>query len=327
LAPAEEGLSLIHFRTFRNPDPPALVDVWTAACTGRGVVPLRLPTLLEYFTFAKPYFDPEGLIVAEADGVPIGFVHAGFGPKLQGTALDNHTGVTCALAVKPESRRQGVGAGLLRKSEEYLRKRGARELWAGPLPTRNPFTFGLYGGSDSAGFLASDGLARPFFEKHGYTIAASWLVWQRPLTRLQLPNDQRFARYRERFEILAAPVPPDNWYRECVLGPIELVEFRLQDKATGAVAAKLTLWEMEPFSQPWNEQAVGLVDLQIAPAMKRQGLAKFLLAQTLLHLQDQYFTLVEAHTAIENEPAARLLKMLGFAQIDTGYSYINARPR
>src|SRR4051794_15510490 len=78
---AVKGQAVIHYRTFRNPDPPALLEVWNACCTSRGAAPFRVTTLLEYFTFAKPYFDPAGMILAVEDGKVVGFVHAGFGPN------------------------------------------------------------------------------------------------------------------------------------------------------------------------------------------------------------------------------------------------------
>ena len=48
--------------------------------------------LLEQFVFSKPYFDPAGLIVALRDDKPVGFVHAGFGPNDEGTALATELG-------------------------------------------------------------------------------------------------------------------------------------------------------------------------------------------------------------------------------------------
>src|SRR5262249_49990507 len=64
---------VIEYRTFLNPDPPALVEVWNGSFTGRGAVSLRLATLLEFFIFSKPYFDPEGLVVAAPAGRPPAF--------------------------------------------------------------------------------------------------------------------------------------------------------------------------------------------------------------------------------------------------------------
>jgi ribosomal protein S18 acetylase RimI-like enzyme len=232
--------------------------------------------------------------------------------------VDRQVGVLCALGVVPGHRRQGVGSELLRRAEDYLRRRGARELLAGPLAPRNPFTFGLYGGAWSPGFLDSDLLARPFLERHGYRAEEGCLVFQRALDRVHAPTDPRFLGHRQNFEILAAPHHAGSWWEEAVLGPIDLVEYRLQEKGTGRVAARATLWEMDTFNQYWGENGVGIVDLEVAPEVRRQGLAKFLLSQVLRHLHEQFFSLVEVHAREDNAPAAGLLRGLGFGAVDTG---------
>ncbi len=311
---------MIHYRTFRNTDPPILLELWNACATGRATVPLRMAALLEYFTFAKPYFDHAGLVLAEADGKPIGFAHAGFGPSADGKALDASVGVTCAVAVLPDHRRQGIGTELLRRSEAYLQQRGATEVLAGPLSPRNPFTFGLYGGCDSPGFLDSDA-ARPFLERHGYQARDTRLVFQRSLERATVPPDARFAALRGRYEILGSPYSGGSWWRECVLGPVEVVEYRLTDRASGEAHARLRLWEMDTFSQQWNQHAIGVLDVDVDPSQRRKGLAKFLLSQVLRHLSEQYFSLAEMQTGDTNAPALGLLRSLGFAQIDVGRCY------
>jgi ribosomal protein S18 acetylase RimI-like enzyme len=313
---------VIQYRTFRNGDPPGLADVWNACFTGRAAVRLQGPAWLEYFTFAKPYFDPAGLFVALGEGKAVGFAHAGFGPDETEAALDQAAGVLCLLGVAPSHRRQGVGSELLRRCEEYLKERGARSLTAGPVAPANPFTFGLYGGSASAGFLDSDPLARPFFERHGYRAEEVAAVFQRRLDRPVESPDGRFAAHRLRYEIQAGPCTHLTWWLECVAGPLELHEYRLTDRLTAHTAARAVLWEMEPFAPRWNEHPVGVLRLEVEPAMRRQGLAKFLLAQSLRHLREQYFGLVEVHAPPGDVAAAGLLRGLGFEQVDTGRRFL-----
>jgi ribosomal protein S18 acetylase RimI-like enzyme len=312
---------VIQYRAFRNADSPALVDLWNACCTGRGAAFLRGSTLLEYFTLSKPYFDPAGLIFALADGKPVGFAHAGFGPDDRGAALDTSAGVVCAVGVLPTHRRQGIGGELLRRCEEYLRSRGAKRLHAGPAAPLNPFTFALYGGARSCGFLASDTLARPFLERHGYRAGPPVAVLQRPLAQPLTVADGRFAAFRQRFDIHAGPRHGLSWYEEAVLGPIEVHEYRLTERATGRAVARAGLWEMETFSQRWNEHAVGVLEFEVAPERRRQGLGKFLLAQLLRHLNEQFFSLVEAQAPAGDAAANGLLQGLGFSPVDEGSLY------
>ncbi len=129
----------------------------------------------------------------------------------------------------PLYRRQGVGSELLRRAEEYLRQKGAKELFAGPCAAMNPFTFGLYGGADSPGFLASDGLARPFLEHRGYQVARSVGILRLVLKRLQLAPDARFAEIHPRYDILGAPLDGCGWSSIMEGGP-RLMDGGLPDR-------------------------------------------------------------------------------------------------
>lgn len=313
---------MIQYRSFRNDDPPGLVSVWNQAFGERSAVQLRSPTALEHFLFAKPYFDPAGLIVALEDGVHVGFGHAGFGPNEQRSGLSTAVGVVCMVAVRPSHRRRGIGTELLRRCESYLRERGAEMLCAGPMRPLNPFYLGLYGGSESSGFLASDAAAAPFLARHGYQVWDTCLVFQRHLASPVRTADARFTDLRRRFEIYLAPQTGTvSWWQECVLGPLELLEFRLKEKATAQTVARAAVWEMDSFTRRRNEASVGLFHLEVQEGYRRQGLAKFLLAHLLLNLQEQYFSTVEAQAMQENQAAIGLYRGLGFEQVDMGQIY------
>jgi ribosomal protein S18 acetylase RimI-like enzyme len=312
---------VIHYRTFRNADPPGLVEIWNDAFTGRGAVRMSNSTWMEYFLFSKPYFDPDSLIIAQADQQIVGFAWTGFGPNDSESALDLGSGVVCLLGVASSYRRQGIGSEMLRRAEAYLSGHGGNELLAGPMYPLNPYTFGVYGGSYSAGFLDTDPLARPFFEHNGYGVESSCLILQRSLQRASNVADGRFAAHRLRYEIHAGPFQGTTWWQECILGPVELHEYRLQDKLTGRTAARALLWEMETYTQRWNEHAIGITDLVVPVEMRRQGLAKFLLAQMLRYLQEQFFSIVEMQVHSDNSAGINLLRELGFEQVDAGHIY------
>jgi ribosomal protein S18 acetylase RimI-like enzyme len=316
---------VIHYRAFRNNDPPGLVEVWNAAFTGRGAVRLQGSSWMEYFLFSKPYFEPQSLIVACADTQIVGFVLAGFGPNDTETALDPGGGVVCLLGVAPSHRKQGIGSELLRRAEAHLRERGSEEIFAGPTYPLNPYNFGLYGGSYAPGFLESDVSARSFLERNGYVIESTSLVLQRPVQLPLTVSDGRFAAHRLRYEIHANPFRGTTWWQECVLGPIELHEYRLQDKLTNRTIARTLMWEMETFAGKWNEHAIGVTDIVVPEEMRRQGLAKFLLSQILRYLHDQFFSVLEIQVRADNAAALALLHGLGFQQVDTGHIY--RRPR
>jgi ribosomal protein S18 acetylase RimI-like enzyme len=316
---------VVQYRSFRNTDPPHLVEIWNESFNGRGFVHLRHSNPLERHAFAKPYFDPAGLIIAEDNQRLVGFAHAGFGPNLRETALSTRAGVTCLLAVRPPLRRHGIGSELLNRCEAYLRERGAREFYAGPMRPLTPFYFGLYGGCDLAGFLDSDTEAGPFLLKHGYRPEESQLIFQRRLDEPLAIADARFSTFRRRYDLKVLPrIALGTWWQECVLGLTEPVEFRLEEKGTTRPVARAIAWEMEGYSWRWNQPAVGLLDVQVAEGLRRQGVGKFLLTQIMRYLQDQFFGVAEIHAPESNATGVAFLNSLGFEQVDTGRLYKKA---
>ena len=302
---------MISFRRFRNTDPPALADVWNESHPARGAFPLRTPALLERWVFSKPYFDPDGLIVAVDDddnNQVVGYVLAGFGPNEELTALDYSQGVICSVAVRPAVRRHAASpATSSSKAEEYLTERGATTLRAGPRWPYCPFGFGLYGGTNCPGFLASDAGADPFFKSLGYEPAGTTLVFQKKLDAPLSIADARFGMLRRRYEtqvLRAAGVP--SWWHDCVWGTLEPVEFRMVDKlANNFLAARAMVWELEGYGWRWGFPSAGVLDIQVRQDLRRQGLAKLLVSQILRFLQDQFFGICELHAADDRPGAGR----------------------
>ena len=209
--------------------------MWNESHTARSSYPLRTPALLERWVFSKPYFDHDGLIVAvdEADNrKAVGYVLAGFAPNEELTALSLARGDLFASGPHPVARRNGVARDLVRKAEEYLTARGADDLRAGPRWPYCPYGFGLYGGTNCPGFLASDPGADPFFQSLGYAPAGTTFVFHKKLDSPLTVADARFALLRRRYEtqvLRAAGVP--SWWHDCVWGTLEPVEFRMRGQA------------------------------------------------------------------------------------------------
>ncbi|MBA4186834.1 MAG: GNAT family N-acetyltransferase [Planctomycetaceae bacterium] len=318
---------MISFRRFRNNDPPALADVWNESHPSRSAYPLRTPALLDRWVFSKPYFDPEGLIVAvddADDGKVLGYTLAGFGPNESLSKLDKTNGVICSVAIRPGERRHGIAHNLVRKAEEYLTARGATTLRAGPRWPYCPFGFGLYGGTNCPGFLASDEGADPFFKSLGYEAADTTLVFHKKLEAPISIADGRFGMLRKRYEtqiLRAAGVP--TWWHDCVWGMLEPVEFRMVDKlANNIPAARAVVWELEGYGWRWGFPSAGILDIQVRTDLRRQGLAKLLLAQVLRFLQDQFFGICEVHAPAERPELIGLCRSATMEQVDVGTTYI-----
>jgi len=313
------------YRPFRNNDPPALVEVWNESLVGRSAYPLRLAGYLDRWIMSKPYFDPKGLIVAvdETDNNAIvGFALAGFGPNKERSALDKSIGVICCVLVKPSHRKRGIGKELLQRAEQYLKNEGATEISAGAQRPYNPFLFGLYGGANSPGILDSDTDAGTFLQKMGYERGEANIVFQRRLDTPVNIADARFIGLRRRFDIqLIRPTTSANWWEECVWGILEPTEFRIIDKMTGLPAGRAVNWDLEGFSWKWNMPAAGIFDVEIRAHLRKQGLAKFLLASILRLMQDQFYAVAELQVWADDPAGIGICQALGFEQVDVGYRY------
>lgn len=311
---------MVQYRTFRNDDPPQLVQLWNECFQHRTILPLTSPVFLEYFLFAKQYFDPHAFWLAEDEQGLVGFALAGFGPNAKESNLDFSTGVICLIGVHPNHRRKGIGSELLKRCETYLTHQGATTLYAGPQSPLNPYTFGLLGGAQSPGFPDSEPSVLPFFESHGYASEQKRLIFQRDIEESPKIVDARFPNLRRDFDIcLHMPMrTPVTWYQECVLGPVELMELTLEEKSTGDMVGRAYAWEMELFSNFWNEHAIGIYDLRIEESYHRRGLARFLISQMCEHFQEQYFTMLEMHVDADNAPGIALVQNLGFQQVESG---------
>ncbi|MCI0682806.1 MAG: GNAT family N-acetyltransferase [Gemmataceae bacterium] len=318
-----ESLAVAHLRSFRNTDPPRLVEVWNQAFPGRGAVHLRNSTPLERFVLAKLYFDPAGLILAEDAGRCVGFVHSavvdpGQGPK---------QGVICMLGILPSHRGRGIGRELLRRTEQHLLERGAEIFLAGGYDRSNPFYFGVYGGANCPGFLQSNPEAEAFFVKHGYRTQQTVLILQRQLDVPLRVSDPRFGALRNQYQIaMRSPRRLKDWWQECTVGVVEPLEFVLTDRA-GAVKARALAWEMEGFSARWGWPAVGVIDFEVDPPERRLGLGKYLLSAILKQLQEQYFQTVEVQIDEANKSAINFLSPLGFEQVDLGRVFAKDVPK
>ncbi len=310
---------MYQFRPFHNADPPKLVEIWNQQPRQRGLVQPTRPEELEVLVFAKQYFDRHGLIVAARDRHPVGFVHAGFGPCERGKDVEPDLGVTCMLMVHPDETGSPLGGELLAQSEVYLRERGAKVLYAGGIQPLNPFYLGLYGGSEAPGVLDSDAARQQLYREHGYQEIDRVRVLQCELGRFRPPVDRAQMRLRRSMQMLLIPDPPtESWWEASTWAVLQRVRFELVPRTGGAAVASATFWDIEPLATSWGLRAAGLVELEVEPSERRQGLATFLLAEALRQLHAQGIALVEAQVMQSNAAAQGLYNKLGFTEIDQG---------
>ncbi len=312
---------MIHYRKFRNSDPPRLVDVWRRSPPSRRLAQLLTPNLFEELVLAKPYFDPEGLIVAEEEetGRVLGFVHAGFGPNAERTGLDHTQGAICMLIVRPEEDKAQTAAELLARGEEYLRSSGAKDIYAGGVGAICPFYVGLYGGSELPGVPDSQPASQEFFRKHGYDEADRVLVYQCEPAAFRPVVDRSQMQIRRSTTVeVVEDATSKNWWEACTLGCFQQIGVELKPRDGGGPIASAKFWCMDPFSQSWGVHALGLVDVEVAEDQRQSGMATYLLGESIRQLNERGFTLIEGHAVQSNAGAIALIEKLGFVQSDAG---------
>jgi GNAT superfamily N-acetyltransferase len=313
---------VIQYRPFLNSDPPALLSVWREQPPGRGMMQPISHLLLEMFVLSKPYFDREGLTVAVDDGQVIGFAHAGFGPNATGSELSTNIGLICLLAVRPHPQRPQIMHDLLQRSEDFLRRRGARELWVGATFPYSPFYLGLCGGSDLPGVPTTDSEMESFYRGEGYVECRRCFAYERSLQRYRPPVDRQLLQIRRQYRLIPQVNPAGlSWWEACVFGPTDQIRFLLAPKDSNELCGQITFWDMGPLSTRTQSGGMGLVNLQIAEPLRGQGLGMFLSSESLKHLENTGIHRIETQTFGDNAAGQKLLNRLSFSEIRQGITF------
>jgi ribosomal protein S18 acetylase RimI-like enzyme len=317
--------ALIEYRRFRNTDPPHVLRLWHSCGLGRGAALGLSADQFDDLVFAQPYFDPKGLILA-CDGTNVvGYVHAGFGIDPAQARLCHDHGVVCAVMVDPDYRRQGIGRRLVELAEEYLRGAGAATMQAGPAWPCDPFYFGIYGGSQPAGFLESDADAKPFFERLGYRPVSRHLVLQRKIRETSDPVGLRLLTIRRATQLVVIePGTPRPWWWQTRTGRLDTIDLGLVPKSGGEPFAVVTLVGLDLYIPRWQVRPIGLLDLHVAETHRGQGYDQALLVEVCRRVRDEMVGLAEAHAPSEDHDLIAVCHSAGFKEVDAGVVYRKA---
>ncbi len=268
------------------------------------------------------HFDRRGLIVATRDEVPVGFVHAGFGPNDAGTAIDTSLGTTHLLMLRPEHQDSGLANALLAASEEYLRSRGAQVTYAGGIKPLNSFYLGLYGGSEIPGVLQANTLLRETCNQRGYQAVERVAILQCDLVRFRAKVSHKVRQLRRSTRVVEKHDPlATTWWEACVWGSQQRDYFELTDKATGQRIAAAAFWDIQPLSASWGICTAGLWDLQVSSERRQQGCASYLLGEAFRLLRRRGVSTIEVQTMSTNAAALALYQSLGFVEVDHGHVF------
>jgi len=320
---------MIRYRPFLNSDPPALARIWCAQPPQRGLMQPMTPDVLDQLVLAKPYFEREGLIVAEQDGKPIGFAHAGFETTATGDGLNYRNGTTCLLMVAPGEQQIEIGKSLLAKSESYLAGLGAETFYGGGTDSMAPFYFGLYGGCRLCGVMATDVGQTEIFQASGFVERRRTVLCHRDLAGYRPVVNREIMQLRRQCQLQrAGDLVAENWWQASLLGQVDQVRFELAARNGDTRLGQVSFWDIEPLASSWGVHAMGMLDFEVGDDQRRATLATFLLGESIRELQTFGVTLVEVQVDEDDSELMTVCKNLGFQQVDLGIQFErpNSRP-
>ena len=310
---------MLRYRSFRNTDPPRIIEIWQSLAGQPGLYQPLSIDLLEQIVMSRLYFEPEGLILAWDDDRPVGMAHAGFGPSEEENWINTELGTTCVLLVRSDCDRQEVASGLLERTEAYLVERGTKVIYGGGIRPLNPYYLGLYGGSELPGILASDTLACETFTSHDYREIDRTVIFQCQLRNFHVAFNRRLMQIRRQMIVHTTVDPPwRNWWEGCTLGNFELTRFSLHPRLGGPPVAHALVRNIDQTGVFGGGRSAGLVELEVDPRHRRRGLVTFLLSEIIHQLGRHGITQLEVQTMRENSAALALYQRLGFQKVDEG---------
>lgn len=317
-------LEQIQYRPFLNTDPPLVLQLWRSQPVFRGLHSNLTVTDLELHIFSKPYFERDGFIVAEkrnADGQTeiLGFVHASFDAQPDLSDLNRSIGVVSQLRMAKCENSQAIEDKLLEMAQAYLVANGSKEIWFGSRFPQAPFYLGLYGGSRVPGVMEEDVAVVEALKRNGFQEQTKIAVMQRELGHIQSVSGRKQMNARRNYLINAISDPLEkSWWECCTLGMAERDRFTIGRKKDNHVAGTVSYWDLQPIGSFIHSNCRGLYDLSVNDEDRRNGLASFLVCESMKRLASQGVTLVEAQTEVTNEGSIRLFEKLEFVTVTRG---------
>ena len=311
---------MITYRSFHNVDPPRIAELWAQSELGQGAAGGLTVDAFEFFVFAQPFFDKNGLIVACDEDRVVGFVHAMPAVNEEHTALGASAGGIVALLVHPDYRRQRIGTELTNRASKYLSDCGVSSVEFGPSDTTNGFYVGLYGGAQPCGFRQEDGTVEAFAAATGWKQSQAYRCYQKDLTGSSRdPVNMKLVANRRKTQLDAAdPAGDATWWWMTRFGRMDSVQFSLVEKSSRLAFASCDIFGLDLYIPKWGQRAAGLGEIRIPDKHTGNDYELSLLLEMSKYLREQLITIVDASAAETDVARTQLLEAAGFQQYDTG---------
>ncbi|MCL2745182.1 MAG: GNAT family N-acetyltransferase [Planctomycetaceae bacterium] len=325
---------MLSTRSFRNEDLLTLLALWRKSqwrSINAGLVSLSANTL-QLHPLGVPFCDPRSIILAFDDNKPVGYVHTSLSPNSDGSGFDPLSGQICFMAVNPEySDTRAVARLLLNEGEKYLLGLNVKKIFGASPRCCVPFYVGFYGDSEPVAFFDSEPHIIAAFQESDYHVSMKTYRYRLDLENYQPPITATTVGWRPKLTIGYDNEPESKtWLEACCFANDENNEwvrvsayFINSNKRIAYVWIRITKSDSEEFDPMFASGAnAGLIDVRVRSEYYRNGIATYLLGETLRFAAREYKTArIEAHISQDDVPMNKLLKTLQWKIIDTGTAF------
>lgn len=316
---------MLRFRTFRNTDPPLVVDLWRSRAPAGGLASFMSVDVLEEYVFSKLYFDPASFFLAfDNEDRPLGFAHAALGPNEDFSHESTAQGAVAIVVVRPQTEEEAIARALIGQCEQYLQKRGVDRIYGGSVRPVNAFYLGLYGHADLPGVISTDSVSAEAFQETGYATIDHTATFRVESHDFVAPMDRRLLELRRTLDTDVRYEPKfRNWWEACTLVNFDLVRFVAHRQGDPRPLALATFRRMDTqeSEEDYGQRLAGLLDVRVAPSVRRKGYATHLLTTAFHHLFDKGVSAIEAQAFAKEANLVGLFQRLGMRQFESGTVY------
>jgi len=323
---------MLTIRSYRNEDPPRLLQLWRNTQRHREqqlpLVPLSINSL-QTQVLGPPMLDARSIMLAFDNGIPVGYVHTAFAADQTGYAFDYTTGQICFLCVEPAyDDIPGAAAALIRAGEEYLTGMGARKIFGGSPSPSAPFYTGFYCGGEALGILQSDKAIINAFHAAQYQIFQKTAWFHFDIQSFTPTINEDTVGYYTELEIEIGEVPNvKTWWEGCALANgiwFDATAYLAQTKRPIArLRTRMTYPDTEGILTMYGGNwLASLMELRVHPDFISKGIPTFLLGEQIQYLAAQNQVIeIEAHAA-EGSPLFNLLRNQIWHERDSGCVFV-----
>jgi len=323
---------MLTVRSFRNEDPPRLLELWQNTQQRQDsfapLPPLSL-SLLQTQILGLPMLDARTVRVALDNGTPVGYVHTTPAPSEDGYSFNFAVGQICFLCVDPQyPDADGAVAALLQSGEEYLKELGAVKIFGGSPSPSAPFYTGFHSGGEAVGLLLSDEPVMNAFHHAGYQLHQKTVWFHYTLPDHPLTPTPELMGYINEFEVeIAETSQARTWWAGCAFAHgiwFDATAYSLRpSRPVARLRTRVTYPDTEHtltmYSGTW---LASLMELRVHPDFADIGIQKFLLGELIRYLISyNQIVQIEAHVA-EDTPLFTLLRSQSWTERNYGCVFV-----